>query len=168
METPRFLEGGRSLAEPDSLACEAKDKVRPAVGGDHVDHLRRRKMTIAADQDMGVGPVAPQIRQQPDQDHGIFGPARAGARTQVRRDEGMRCPFDNEERQIAMVLIVMIIERKLLLAIGRVIGVIQVEHNGGRGLGIAGTEVVYQGARKPIEVFAVHLGLQPGARRGTR
>ena len=85
METARLLEGGRSLTEQDRIAREAKDKIGPAVGGDHVDHLRSRKMTIAADQNMGVGPVAPEIRQQPDQDHGIFGPRRAGARTQSRR-----------------------------------------------------------------------------------
>ena len=66
METPRFLAGGNGLAEQDGIAREAKDKIRPAVGGDHIEDLRSGKMTIAADQDMGVGPVAPQIRQQPD------------------------------------------------------------------------------------------------------
>jgi len=81
VETPRLLEGGRGLAEQDGIAREPKDKIRPAGGGDHIDDLRGGTMTIAADQDVGVGPVAPEIRQQPDQDHGIFGPRRAGART---------------------------------------------------------------------------------------
>ena len=81
VETPRLLEGGRGLAEQDGIAREAKDKIRPAVGGDHIDDLRGGKMTIAADQHVGVGPVAPEIRQQPDQDPGMFGPRRAGART---------------------------------------------------------------------------------------
>ena len=57
----------------------------------------------------------------------------------------MRCPFENEERQIVMVLIVIIIERKLLLAIGWVIGVIEVEHNGVWGLCVTGNKVVYKG-----------------------
>ena len=74
METPRLLQGGRGLAQQDGIASEAKDKIRPAVGGDYVDDLRGGKMTIATDQNMRVGPVASQIRQQPDQDHGIFGP----------------------------------------------------------------------------------------------
>ena len=81
VETPRLLEGGRGLAEQDGIAREAKDKIRPAVGGDDVDDLRGGKMTIAANQNVGVGPVAPEIRQQPDQDPGIFGSRRAGART---------------------------------------------------------------------------------------
>jgi hypothetical protein len=36
----------------------------------------------------------------------------------------------------------MVIEREFLLAMGRVIGVIEVEHNGGGGLGVARDEVV--------------------------
>ena len=114
------------------------------------------------------GPVGPQIRQQPDQDHGIFGPGRVGARTQVGRDEGMRRPFENEERQIAMVLIVMIIECKLLLAIGRVIGVIKVEHDGRGRLCVAGNELVHQGRGETIDVLAVHTVFEPRERRGTR
>ena len=66
METPRLLDGRRGVAEQDGIASETKDKIRPAVGGDHVDDLGGGKMTIAADQNMGIGPVAPQIGQQPD------------------------------------------------------------------------------------------------------
>ncbi len=67
-----------------------------------------------------------------------------------------------------MILIVMVIERKLLLAMRRIIGVVHIEDNGGRGLGVAGDEVIHQGARKTIEVFAVHLVLQPRECGGTR
>ena len=55
-----------------------------------------------------------------------------------------------------MVLIVMIIEGEFLLPMRRVIGVIEVEHNGGWGLRVAGDEVVHQGLRQAIEVLAVH------------
>ena len=101
-ERPRLLEGGRSVAEQDGMARKAKDTIGPAVGGDDVDDFGGGTMTIAADEDVGMGPVAPQIGQQPHQDHGIFGARRARARTQVGRDEGMRCPFENAEQQIAM------------------------------------------------------------------
>ena len=77
METTGRLHGGSGLAEQDGITSEAKDKIGPAVGGDHVDDLGGGKMTIAADQNMGVGPMVSQIRQQPDQDHGIFGSSRA-------------------------------------------------------------------------------------------
>src|SRR5262245_66669046 len=67
-----------------------------------------------------------------------------------------------------MALIVMIIERKLLLAMCGIIGVVDIEANGSGRLGVAGDEVVHQGPCKPLEVFAVHLMLQPGAGGSTR
>ena len=166
LETPCLLDGGSGLTEQDGIASEAKDKIRPAVGRDHVDDLGGSKMTIAADQNMGVGPVAPQIRQQPDQNHGIFGPGRAGARTQVGCDKGMRRPFKNEEWQIAVVLIVMIVERKLLLAIRRIIRVVEIKDNSGRRLGVAGNEMIHKGPREPREVLTVDVVLQARERRG--
>ena len=69
------------------MTSEAKDHIRPAGGSEHVDDLGGRTMTSAADQHMGVGPVAPQIRQQPDQEHGLFGP---GGRVPGRREAATR------------------------------------------------------------------------------
>ena len=84
--------------EQDGMAGKAKDKIRPAVGGDPSDDLGGGKMTLAADQNRGVGPVAPQRRQPPPQEQGIFGSSRARARTQEGRDAGRRCAFEPEER----------------------------------------------------------------------
>ena len=98
METTGRRQSGSGLAEQDGIAREAKDKIGPAVGGDHIDDLGGGKMTIAADQNMGVGPMVAQIRQQPDQDHGIFGSSWARPWPQVGRDEGMRGPFENAQR----------------------------------------------------------------------
>ena len=66
-----------------------------------------------------------------------------------------------------MILIVMIIERKLLLAMRRIIRVVYIQDNGGRGLGVAGDEMVDEGPREPIDVFTVDLVLQTGERWGT-
>jgi hypothetical protein len=62
----------------------------------------------------------------------------------------------------------MIIEGKLLLAMRRSIGVIEIEHNGRWGLGIAGKQVIDQGGREPLQVLAVHLVFQPRERGRTR
>lgn len=167
METPRLLQRGRGLAPQDGLASEANNNIRPAGGGADIEALRGGTMPIAADPNVGVGPVVPQIRQQPDHDHRICGPGRAGARTQVGRAQGMRRPFEHEERQIAMVLIGMSIERKLLLARRRIVRVVYIQDNGGGGLGGAGDEVVHHGPCEPIEIFAVELMLQTRERRGT-
>src|SRR5262249_52952049 len=122
---------------------------------------------VAADEDMGTWPVVTEIGQEPNQNHGIFRPSGACARAQTRRDERVGGAFKNEERQIAVVLIVMIIEGKLLLTMGRIIGVIQVEHNGGWRRWVTRDEVVHEGARESIEVFAVDTMFQTGERRCT-
>jgi hypothetical protein len=167
METPHLLDGGSGLAEQDGIAREAKDNIGPASMRDHLDHLWRGKMAIATDEDVRVRPVAVQIRQEPGQDHRIFCPAGTGARAQGGRDQGVRGLCENKEREIAMVLIVMIIKGKLLLPIRGIIGVVYIEDNGGRRLGVAGDKVVHQGARMTIQVFAVHVVLKPGEGRGT-
>ena len=62
----------------------------------------------------------------------------------------------------------MIVAGKLLLAMRRVIGVIEVKHNGGGRLWVAGDEVVDQRAREPVEILAVDAVFKPGKGRGTR
>jgi len=149
-ETPRRLEGGRGLAEEDGIASEAKDHIGPAAMREHLDALWRGTMTLAPHQDVRMRPVASQRRHQPDHDHGMFGPGRAGARTQRGGDQGLRGPFTHAERQRAMVLRVRMREGKLLLPIRRIIGVVHIEDHGGGRLGIAGDAVVHQGARKTL------------------
>ena len=67
-----------------------------------------------------------------------------------------------------MVLIVTIIERKLLLAMRRVIGVIEVKHNGGGRLWVAGDKVVDQPARESVEILAVDAVFKPGKGQSAR
>jgi hypothetical protein len=66
-----------------------------------------------------------------------------------------------------MVLGVLIVERELLLAICRIIGVVEVKHNGRRRLCITGDESIHEGPCKSIQVFPVYLGLQTRQGRGT-
>jgi hypothetical protein len=80
----------------------------------------------------------------------------------------MRGPCKKEEWERTIILIVIIIEGQLLLAMCGIIGVVHIEDNGGRGLRVAGDEVVHQGTRKTIQVCAVPLVLQTRERGGTR
>jgi hypothetical protein len=73
----------------------------------------------------------------------------------------MRGPFAYKERQIAIALGVMIIEGEFLLAMGGIIGVIEVEHDGSGGLCLAGNALVHQGRGETIDVLAVHTGFEP-------
>src|SRR6266446_2740979 len=67
-----------------------------------------------------------------------------------------------------MILIIMVVERQFLLSVGRIVRVIEVEHNGGRRLWVARDEVGSQRLRQPIEVFPVHTVFKPREGRGTR
>ena len=69
------------------MAGEAEDKSGPAPRRDHVDDLRGGAMTVAADQDGGVGPRLTQRSEEPDQAHRIFRPGGACARTQGGRHQ---------------------------------------------------------------------------------
>jgi hypothetical protein len=62
----------------------------------------------------------------------------------------------------------MVIEGKLLLAMGGVIGVIEVKHNGPGRLWVAGKKVVDQRACESVEILAVDTVFQTGKGWGTR
>lgn len=136
--------------------------------GNHREDFWGCEMTIAADQDMGRGPMAPEIGEEADQDHRIFRARRPLPRSKEGGQQGVRGPFKNQQRQIAITLVVMVIEGKFLLAMGRVFRMIEVQDNRGRGLGIAGNEVVDERLGKPVEVRAGHLMFEPGKGRSTR
>jgi hypothetical protein len=168
VETTGCWDGGSGWAQQDGMARTAKDTSCPAVGGDPIEDLGGSNRTRAADQHRGVGPVAPQRRQQPDHAHGLCGPGRAGARTQGGRDEGVRGPCKHTEWEVALGPRVLVREGTLLLAMRRSIGGSESEPHGRRGRWRAGKEVSDQGGREPREVLAVPLVCQPRARGRTR
>ena len=98
LELPGGLAGGSRRAEQDGMAGEAKDALRPAVGGADVEDRGGGPRTSATAEEGGMGPVAPQRGQQPEHEHGLFGSRRARARTQVGCDQRRRCPCKNAER----------------------------------------------------------------------
>src|SRR5262252_401372 len=100
------------------MAGEAEDTIRPTSVGDDVEPRGRRALTVATDQEVGIGPVATQRRQQACQAHGMCGPRGAYARPEARRDARVGGPCNHEEWQIAGVLIVMLREHQLLRAMG--------------------------------------------------
>src|SRR5712691_2992086 len=73
--------------------------------------------------------------------------------------------FENEQRQVAMVLIVMVIKGKLLLPIRGIIGMVHIKDNRLGRLGVTCNKVVDQGPRETIEVFTVYLVFQTGEGR---
>lgn len=66
MQTLCFVYHGGRLTEQDGIACQTEDKIGPAPRGDHVNDLRGGKMTVAPDEDVGVWPMVPEIREESD------------------------------------------------------------------------------------------------------
>jgi hypothetical protein len=110
--------------------------------------------------------VAPERRQPPGHDQGMFSPSGAGARTQGGQAQGVRRPCDHAARQRARVLRVMLRARPRLLARRRSLRVVSLQDQGGRGRGGAGDAMGEEGPRAPRAVVAVAGGRQPGARWG--
>jgi hypothetical protein len=82
----RFLEEGFRVTEQDRVASSAKDKIGQAPVGDHVHDLGSRKMAVAADEDMRVGPALTQVWQETGQNHRILRACGACPGPEVRGD----------------------------------------------------------------------------------
>jgi hypothetical protein len=80
----------------------------------------------------------------------------------------VRGPFENAQRKVTVVLIVIIVEGKLLLPMCGIIRVVEIEDNGWGRRRVTRDEVVNQGSRETIEVFAVYLVFQAGEGGRTR
>ena len=149
------------------MPAKPKTKIDPASMGQHLEHLGGGKMAVPTDEEMGSGPAPPQRGQEPNQDHGVFSPRGMCARAQAGSHQRLGGAFENKQWEIAIAPVVMVIEREFLLAMGRVIGVIKVEHNGGGGRGVTGDKVVDERLREPVDIFAqCHTVLEPGEGRG--
>src|SRR5262249_28820529 len=61
-----LLYDGFGVAEEDRIACQAEDEIGPMPMSEHLEHFRGGEMAVAADQDMGLWPVATQKGQEPD------------------------------------------------------------------------------------------------------
>ena len=66
------------------------------------------------------------------------------------------------------MLVIMVVEGELLLSVGRLVRVIEVEHDGRRRLRVAGDAVGSQRLGQPLEVLPVHAVCTPREGRRTR
>src|SRR4030095_14502207 len=67
-----------------------------------------------------------------------------------------------------MALVMLVIEGEFLLAMGRVLRVIQVQDNRRRRFGVTGNEVLDERLGEPVDVLAIHTVLQPREGRSAR
>jgi hypothetical protein len=66
VEVACLLHHAGRLAEQNRITSQAEDKIGEPSMGEHLNDLGSGEMTVPAHQDMRLGPVAPQIGQEPD------------------------------------------------------------------------------------------------------
>ena len=169
VEPACLLHDRGGLAEQDGIAREAKDEIGPASMGDAPRSLPVSRNDCRRGR--GYGSEASGAAERTGDATKIIAfsaPVGRVPRPEAGGHQGVGGPFKNEQWQIAITLVVMVIEGEFLLSMGWVIRVIQVEHNRRRGLGVAGDEVVDERLRQAVEILAVHTVFETREGGGTR
>jgi len=155
------LQQRRGLGCQRPVAGQAEQEVHPLVVFAQCHQLRVGEMTIPPQQDVRVRPDAAQPAQYATDDRRVLAPGGALAGPQHGGDELTREPLEQEQRQVAVAAVVVVVEGKLLLAVGAILGVIHVQQDHRRRFGITGDEGVDEGLRQAVDVPACQAVLQP-------
>jgi hypothetical protein len=156
VESPGCRPDRSGVAEPARVPRQPEDEIAVVPMGQPLHALWGGEMPVPTDEEMGPRPGAPQRGQVPDHPHRVFCAERALPRTAAGGHAGRRGACENEARQIARALGVLVIEGELLRPRRRVIGVLSGAPNSRRGLGRAGEEVGHPGLGQARESLAVH------------
>ena len=70
--------------------------------------------------------------------------------------------LEHQQRQVAVMSIVVVVEGQRLLAVGGIVRVVEVQGDGGRRFGIAGDELLHQSASQTVNIAAAQRSLQTG------
>lgn len=100
--------------------------------------------------------------------HGIFVAKRSFAGPQYCRDQSAGLTIKDHQRQIAGRTVVVVIERRRLLTVGRVLGMIQVENQALWWAGKACNELLDKGLADTVNVLAAGRMLEARYRRPRR
>lgn len=144
------------------IAGQAEEEVGIAVGQDQRHQLGIGKVAVAAQQDMGLRPVAAQQADHPLHDHGVLGAGRAFAGAQHGAHQGAGVCLEHQQGQVAMVAVVRVVKRQRLLAIGGIVGVVQIQRDRDGGLRVAGDELLDQGVGQSVDIATPQRAFQAG------
>ena len=138
-----------------AVAGQAEQKIGVRIVEGQLHQFHVGEMGVTSQQDAGLGPVLAQPLEHPFKDHRVLRPLQAFAGAQCSGNELARQALEQKQRQVAVTLVMMIVKRQLLLAMGRVFGVIHVEHDQWRRFGVAGNKLFHKGLGQAVEVAGV-------------
>ncbi len=128
------------LARQDRVAGQAEDEVGIAIGLNQSHQLGIGEVAVAAQQDVGLRPVAAQQAEHSLHDHGVLGAGRTFAGTQDGGHQGTGVCLEHPQGQVAMVAVMVVVKEQRLLAIGGVVSVVQIQRDRDRSLRVAGDD----------------------------
>ena len=123
------------------------------LGLDPLHHLGVGKVAVAARDDQGVGPRLPQALDQPSQHREHLRTAEALGR-EDRGDQASREALIHVKGEETLATIIAIIPDLLLLAMGGVLGVIEVEHDELGGTVVGGDKLLQKHECQAVELGA--------------
>ena len=153
------------LARQHGVAAQTEDEIGIAIGHDQRHQLGIGEMPVAAQHDMGMRPMMPQQAQHALHDHGVLGPGRSLARAQHGSHQRAGAGLEHQQGQVAIVAVMVVVKRQRLLAISGVVGVVEIEGDGGRGARVTGDELLDQRAGHAVNIAAAQRSFQAGVGR---
>lgn len=125
-----------------AVPCQAGDEADAPLLHRPVHELVAAEVAVAPDDDFGVLPALAQAGDQPDEQPGNVDGLVAAPRTQHGQYELAAQPLENEQRHVAILVVVIVEQGELLTAVGVRVGVVAVEDDGLRGLLVGGDEML--------------------------
>jgi hypothetical protein len=126
----------------DRIARQAEDKLGVRVVHDQTHELGIGKVAIATPHDTRVGPMTAQAFDHALEDGRMLYAGWSFARAQGGGNELSRDPLKQEQGQITGMAVIVVIEGKFLLTMGRVLRMIPIQDNDLRRLGVAFDKVI--------------------------
>ncbi len=139
-----------------AVAGQAEQEIGVRIVERQLHQFHVGEMSITTQQDAGLGPMLAQPFEHPLEDHCVLCPRRAFAGAQCRGNELARQTFKQKQWQVAVTLVMVVIKRQFLLAVGLVFGVIHVQHDHLWRLGVAGDKLLYKGLGETVKVAGVN------------
>jgi hypothetical protein len=167
-QTPRLRQDGGGVAPQDRLAGQAAADSDPGPMGAPREHRRGGTRAVPTDQARGPGPGTTPEGEAPPHEPRVRRAGGPRARAEAGRHQRAGESCAEHQRHRAIMLRIMVVACERLRSVGRLVGVIKLEHDGRRRRRGAGAAGGASRLGQPREVLTVHALVKPRAGRRTR
>lgn len=156
-----LLDDGLDVAEQNLIIAEACHTIAVLLSGKEVVGFRYAVMAVAPIDDDRFRPTAPDMLHDTPQVQHYLLAGRTSAGTKDRGDQFATQPLKDMERQVEGLLMVPAEERQLVLAVNDILGIVKVQNNDERCLGVGIEKMVEKADSHAIEFRPGNHVLKP-------